>query len=84
MACGLPIACSIYNGCHPELVKKDENGITFDPLNERSIIETLSYFHQQDLEKMGKKSIEIESEYNPENTSNNIINAVKSIYYKNK
>ena len=43
MACGLPIACSIYNGCHPELVKKDENGITFDPLNKDSVIETLDY-----------------------------------------
>ena len=76
MACGLPIACSIYNGCHPELVKKDENGITFDPLKQESIIETLAYFHTQNLEKMGQKSIEIEKGYNPENTANNIIKAV--------
>lgn len=80
MACGLPIACSIYNGCYPELVKEDINGRTFDPLNKKSIIDTLSYFHQQDLEKMGKKSIEIESEFNPENTANNIIKAVTQIY----
>ena len=80
MACGLPVACSIYNGCHPELVKKDENGITFDPLNEDNILETLAYFHNQDLEKMGKMSIEIESEYNPEKTADNIINAVMSVY----
>ena len=76
MACGLPIACSIYNGCHPELVKKDENGITFDPLKQESIIDTLAYFHTQDLEKMGQKSIEIEKGYNPENTANNIIKAI--------
>lgn len=82
MACGLPVACSIYNGCHPELVKKDENGITFDPLNEDNILETLAYFHNQDLEKMGKMSIEIESEYNPEKTADNIINAVMSVYAK--
>lgn len=82
MACGLPVACSIYNGCHPELVKKDENGITFDPLNEDNILETLAYFHNQDLETMGKMSIEIESEYNPEKTADNIINAVMSVYAK--
>lgn len=82
MACGLPVACSIYNGCYPELVKKDENGITFDPLNGDDILETLAYFHNQDLQKMGKRSIEIEREYNPESTADNILNAVKSVYAK--
>ena len=84
MACGLPIACSIYNGCYPELVKKDINGITFDPLKQESIIETLAYFHTQDLEKMGQKSIEIEKKYNPGNTADNIINAVNHILIENK
>lgn len=32
MACGLPVMCSIYNGCWPELVSP-ENGWTFDPLD---------------------------------------------------
>ncbi len=31
MACGLPIICSKYNGCWPELVRQ-ENGWVFDPL----------------------------------------------------
>ncbi|MBR5851236.1 MAG: glycosyltransferase family 4 protein [Bacteroidaceae bacterium] len=84
MACGLPIACSIYNGCYPELVKKDINGITFDPLKKESIIETLAYFHTQDLGIMGKNSIEIEKKYNPENTANNIINAITHIYNSKK
>lgn len=83
MACGLPIACSIYNGCHPELVKKDENGTTFDPLNGDDILETLSYFHNQDLQKMGDRSIEIERDYNPNNTADNILNAVNSVYRRN-
>ena len=65
MACGLPIACSIYNGCHPELIKKDINGITFDPLKQNSIIESLAYFHTQDLEKMGKKSIDTDHPHQP-------------------
>ena len=80
MACGLPIACSIYNGCYPELVKKGENGITFDPLNGDNILETLAYFHTQDLQEMEKRSIEIEREYNPENTAEKIISAVNRYF----
>ena len=79
MACGLPIACSIYNGCYPELVKENFNGRTFDPLNNNDIIETLSYFHKQDLVVMGKRSIEIEKEFSPEKTAHNIINAINII-----
>ena len=76
MACGLPIACSIYNGCHPELVKKDENGITFDPLNKDSVIETLAYFHALDFKAMGERSVEIEKHFSPEKTADNILAAV--------
>ena len=79
MACGLPIACSIYNGCYPELVKENFNGRTFDPLNNNDIIETLAYFHKQDLVVMGKRSIEIEKEFSPEKTAHNIINAINII-----
>ena len=82
MACGLPIACSIYNGCHPELVHKDENGITFDPLNQRSVVEALDYFHHVDIKRFGHRSREIEHEFNPENTARNVIKAVD--YYLNK
>jgi len=39
MACGLPVATTIYNGCYPELVK-NENGWLFDSLNRQSIIDT--------------------------------------------
>lgn len=84
MACGLPIACSIYNGCHPELVKKDENGITFDPLNRDSILHALAYFHNQDLIQMGNRSVAIEKEYNPEKTADNIINAIRTVCLKRK
>jgi glycosyltransferase involved in cell wall biosynthesis len=40
MACGLPIICSKYNGCHPELVTP-ENGWVFDPLDKANTSETL-------------------------------------------
>lgn len=76
MACGLPIACSIYNGCHPELVHKDENGITFNPLNQDSIVEAFDYFHHVDIEKFGQRSKEIEHDFNPENTAQNVMKAV--------
>jgi glycosyltransferase involved in cell wall biosynthesis len=40
MACGLPVASSIYNGCHPELVHP-ENGWTFDPYDIRATADIL-------------------------------------------
>lgn len=73
MACGLPIACSIYNGCHPELVKKDYNGITFDPLSVDSTINALEYFHDKDLKQMGANSIMLEEQFSPEKTAQNVI-----------
>lgn len=69
MCCGLPVSTSIYNGCHPELVKKDVNGITFDPFKQESILEALDYFHHVDLKVFGKNSIELEKEFNTENSA---------------
>lgn len=63
MACGLPVATSIYNGCHVELIYEGENGITFDTYKPESLINALSYFHQHDLKNMGLKSIEIEDAF---------------------
>ena len=64
MACGLPVATSIYNGCHPELIHEGENGITFDTFNQESMVKALDYFHHQDLKAMGRKSIELEKPFN--------------------
>lgn len=66
MSCGLPIACSCYNGCHPELVKEGVNGTVFDPLVQDSVVTAMRYFHQVDLKKMGAESREIEKQYSPE------------------
>lgn len=76
MACGLPIATSIYNGCHPELVHIDENGITFDPYKEETLINALDYFHHQDLKAMGQKSIELEKNFNTENCARRVYEAL--------
>ena len=69
MSCGLPVSTSIYNGCHPELVKKDVNGITFDSFKQESILEALDYFHYVDLKAFGRNSIELEKEFNTENSA---------------
>ncbi len=81
MACGLPVATSIYNGCHAELVHKDENGITFDPFREETVINALDYFHHQDLKAMGKKSIELEKEFNTENCARRVYEAITNDYH---
>lgn len=60
MACGLPVATSIYNGCHVELIKDGVNGFVFDTFKQETIVEVLDKFHDSDLEAMGKASIEIE------------------------
>lgn len=67
MSCGLPVATSVYNGCHVELIHEGENGITFDTYKQENLINALAYFHQYNLIEMGKKSIEIERTFNTEN-----------------
>lgn len=67
MSCGLPVATSIYNGCHVELIHEGENGITFDTFNQDSMVKALEYFHYHDLKLMGQKSIRIEKKFNTEN-----------------
>ena len=69
MSCGLPVATSIYNGCHPELVHEGENGCTFDTFKQESILKALDYFHHVDLDEHGRKSIELEKEFNTENSA---------------
>ena len=74
MACGKPIGCSIYNGGTCELVKDGENGYSFDPYNQESILEALDKFHHADLENMGRTSKEIEDQYTPDKAAQRIYN----------
>lgn len=76
MACGLPVATSIYNGCHPELIHEGENGITFDTFNHESMVNALDYFHHQDLKAMGRKSIELEKPFNTVNCAKREFDAI--------
>lgn len=79
MACGLPVACSIFNGGTAELIKEGVNGYSFNPLEEQSILKTLEAFHQHNLQIMGKHSIEIESNFTPDKAAQRIFNACKSV-----
>ena len=80
MACGKPVACSIYNGGHYELVQNGVNGYKFDPLRPESIVDTLAKFHQIDLQVMGQKAIEIESNYTPDRVAVRIFDACEKVY----
>lgn len=81
MSCGLPIICSKYNGCWPELVQK-ENGWVFDPLDKFDFVKTLNqaYEEKNNWTQMGKKSLEIIESHSPEKVASEIfITCTKAI-----
>lgn len=82
MACGLPVATSIYNGCHPELIHEGENGVTFDTFNQESMVDALGYFHHHDLKVMGQKSIELERPFNTVNCAKREYEAIVKLTRK--
>ena len=77
MACGLPVATSVYNGCYPELVHS-ENGWTFDPLNKQSIVDVLVKIvsSKEKLFDMGRESLKIVSNETPERAAKSIMEAI--------
>lgn len=83
MACGKPVACSIYNGGHLELVKDGVNGYNFDPLNADSILNTLEAFHNVDLKRMGDESVCIEKDFWPEVAAKKMYDAMKKLVKEN-
>lgn len=78
MSCGLPVATSIYNGCHSELISEGENGTVFDPFKQESIVQSLDFFHGKDLKQMGLKSKEIEKNFNTENCAQRVYSVLNS------
>lgn len=77
MACGLPIASSIYNGCYPELITPN-NGWTFDSLNQNDIINTFDKIISSKslLPTMGEESKRIISTHTAENAAESIMKAI--------
>lgn len=80
MSCGLPIICSKYNGCWPELVKPI-NGWVFDPLDNKDFSNTLEIAWQsrQQWPQMGEKSKDIVKDYSSEKVAGQIFDACKNI-----
>lgn len=77
MACGLPIACSKYNGCHPELVHP-ENGWIFDPLDEVDMVNMLQRIvaDNDKLKAMGEASRRIVTGETAERAARSIMCAI--------
>lgn len=78
MSCGLPVLCSIYNGCWPELVTK-ENGWVFDPLDSEDTSACLEkcLAARDRLPQMGQKSLDIVSHHTPEHAAKAILDACR-------
>jgi glycosyltransferase involved in cell wall biosynthesis len=79
MACGLPILCSKYNGCYPELIASGENGWVFDPLSIKDTYQALRKCidNRSRLKQMGQKSKEIISQHTPRHAAQAIFDACK-------
>lgn len=77
MACGKPVACSIYNGGYYELVKDGVDGYAFDPFNEKSLLDTFNKLASADLKSMGERAKEIESNFTPDKAAKRIYKACK-------
>jgi len=77
MACGLPVLCSKYNGCYPELILSGKNGWVFDPLDPQDTYRALktSIDNRSQLREMGEKSRDIVAQYSPENAADSILAA---------
>jgi glycosyltransferase involved in cell wall biosynthesis len=80
MACGLPVASSIYNGCHPELVHP-ENGWTFDPYNIQDTSEILKGIvaRKAELPTMGDASRTIIASHTPKQAAKIIYSACEQV-----
>lgn len=77
MACGLPVLCSVYNGCHPELVHPGVNGWVFDPLDREGSFLALAQVVDQrsSLAAMGSASRGIAARFTPETAADAILDA---------
>jgi glycosyltransferase involved in cell wall biosynthesis len=76
MACGLPLLCSKYNGCWPELVRP-ENGWVFDPLDVPDTVNALQLClnKHESLKSMGEASRHIVQNHTASQAADAIIKA---------
>lgn len=78
MACSLPVATTIYNGCYPELVTS-KNGWIFDSLKQEDVVVTFERIieNRDNLKAMGKESQRIVSEHTAERAATGIMEAIE-------
>jgi glycosyltransferase involved in cell wall biosynthesis len=78
MACGLPILCSKYNGCWPELVQEG-NGWVFDPLDPQDTLRVLNSCLERkaELPEMGQESRAIIAGHTPQHAAKSISEACR-------
>lgn len=78
MACGLPVATTIYNGCHPELVTT-ANGWVFDSMKRESIKNVLHDIvrNSSKLTDMGEESKRIVANYTAHHAAKSIMDAIQ-------
>ena len=79
MACGLPILCSSYNGCWPELVHPDRNGWVFDPKDTEQFASLLQVVHRdrERLPQMGEASRAIVQDFGPAQAAKAVLTACR-------
>ncbi len=77
MACGLPVLCSRYNGCHPELIRPGGNGWIFDPLDVQDTYHAIrrAIDERVRLPAMGQVSREIVRDHSPSHAADAILDA---------
>lgn len=77
MSYGMPIISTPVGGI-PEIVKNGENGFTVTPGNKEQIWDAIRFFlrHPEEIEKYGKKSLELVKPYTPEC----VLNDLRKIY----
>jgi len=80
MACGLPVLCSKYNGCWPELVHPEVNGWVFDPCDSQDCAHKLKQcIESQDrYERYGESSREIVRQSTPDRAARSVILACEN------
>ena len=78
MACGLPVACSKYNGCYPELIQPG-NGWVFDCFDQEDTKKTICRIidNKDRLSLMGEESRKIVSVHTAERAAQSIMDAIE-------
>jgi len=78
MAAGFPVLVSIKCGCSDDLIKSNENGFVFDPLDKDGLLKLMNKMtgKEIDLIKMGKQSLEIIKDFTPERATSTVLDTI--------